>query len=284
MLKALFSNIVISLVLSLFLFPTNSLAGQATLAWDPPDIPTDVTGYMVHYGPVAGAYSEGVDVGNTTSYTISNLIDGQTYYFAVTAYSNNVACQSDFSNEVSISTIVSQYLLVISKPGMGQGTISGSGISCGDTCLAAYDRGAVVALAAVADPGSTFDGWSGGGCSGTGLCAVTMNANTTISATFNPNAVNYFITASANHGGVISPAGTSSVTSGRSLTYSIPPQIGYQIVKVVVDGNEIGAVNSFIFSQVDTNHSIAAFFRRIREAPLKKGQNPFYKNTYGINK
>ena len=163
----------------------NALAGQANLAWDPPDISTDVTGYMIHYGTASGTYSQAIDVGNTTGYTVSNLIDGKTYYFAVTAY-NAVGYESVYSNEVSIVMAPSQYLLVISNPGPGQGTVSGSGISCGTTCLAAYNAGTVVSLSAAAAPGSTFDGWSGGGCSGTGLCTVTMNANSTIRATFKP--------------------------------------------------------------------------------------------------
>ena len=138
---------------------------------------------MIHYGMASGAYSQGVDVGNTTSYTVSNLIDGKTYYFAVTAY-NAVGYESVYSNEVSIAIAPSQYLLMISNPGPGQGMVSGSGISCGNTCLAAYNAGTVVSLSATAAPGSTFDGWSGGGCSGTGLCTVTMNANITITANF----------------------------------------------------------------------------------------------------
>ncbi len=73
---------------------------------------------------------------------------------------------------------------MISNPGPGQGTVSGSGINCGNTCLASYSAGTEVTLSATAEPGSTFDGWSGGECSGTGLCTVTMNANMTITANF----------------------------------------------------------------------------------------------------
>jgi hypothetical protein len=39
-------------------------------------------------------------VGNQTSWTITNLIDNETYYFAVTAY-DSYANESDYSNEVS---------------------------------------------------------------------------------------------------------------------------------------------------------------------------------------
>src|SRR5438445_4146132 len=68
------------------------------------------------------------------------------------------------------------------------GTVSSNpgGISCGATCSAPYNSGTVVTLTAGAAGGSTFSGWSGGGCSGTGSCVVTMNAATTVAATFDP--------------------------------------------------------------------------------------------------
>jgi hypothetical protein len=98
--KTLFPSIIISFVLCFFLYPTNSLAGQTTLAWDSPDITTDVAGYMIHYGTASDTYSQGIDVGNTTSYTVSNLTVGERYYFAVTSY-DAVGDESVYSNEVS---------------------------------------------------------------------------------------------------------------------------------------------------------------------------------------
>jgi hypothetical protein len=47
-------------------------------------------------------------------------------------------------------------------------------------------EGATVTLTASAASGSTFAGWSGG-CSGAGSCVVTLNADTTVTATFNAN-------------------------------------------------------------------------------------------------
>ena len=225
MIKKLFSNSIISLVLCFcFLSPSNSFAGQANLAWDPPDIFTDVTGYMIHYGTASGTYTQGVDVGNTTGYALSNLIDGQTYYFAVTAY-NAVGYESVYSNEVSILMSPLQYLLMISNPGPGQGTVSGPGISCGDTCLAVYNPGSVVSLSATAAVGSTFDGWSGGGCSGTGLCTVTLNANATITANFKMSVVTTTTTTSIPP--TTSTTSTTTVMTTSSTTSvsttSIPP-------------------------------------------------------------
>ena len=39
-------------------------------------------------------------------------------------------------------------------------------------------------MTAAPTAGSTFTGWSGGGCSGTGTCTVTLNAATTVTPTF----------------------------------------------------------------------------------------------------
>ncbi|MDR4499305.1 MAG: Ig-like domain-containing protein [Candidatus Scalindua sp.] len=69
------------------------------LAWDP-NTEGDLAGYRVHYGVSSGNYDTIVDVGNQTSYTISGLISGTTYYFAVTAY-NISDNESIYSNEVS---------------------------------------------------------------------------------------------------------------------------------------------------------------------------------------
>jgi YVTN family beta-propeller protein len=76
--------------------------------------------------------------------------------------------------------------LTVTKGGSGTGGVTSSptGIDCGSTCAASFPAGTSVTLTAAADAGSTFAGWSGGGCSGTGTCTLTLNANTGVSATF----------------------------------------------------------------------------------------------------
>ena len=54
-----------------------------------------------------------------------------------------------------------------------------------DACAPTYAFGTKVTLAAAPGAGSSFGGWSGGGCAGTGPCVVTMEADTTVTATFN---------------------------------------------------------------------------------------------------
>jgi Divergent InlB B-repeat domain len=76
--------------------------------------------------------------------------------------------------------------LTVSKSGAGSGTVTSSpaGISCGTSCSASYVSGTQVTLTASPAAGSTFTGWTGGGCTGTGTCVVTMNAATTVAANF----------------------------------------------------------------------------------------------------
>ena len=79
--------------------------------------------------------------------------------------------------------------LTVSKAGAGSGTVTSSpaGISCGATCSTAFTTGTVVTLTAAPAAGSTFIGWSGGGCTGTGTCTVTMSTTQAVTATFATN-------------------------------------------------------------------------------------------------
>ena len=90
------------LVIPLFLIfcVTHVYAGQVTLGWDQNTEP-DLAGYKIYYGNSSGNYTESVNItsGNITTCTISDLIEGQTYYFAATAYNSSLV-ESNYSAEV----------------------------------------------------------------------------------------------------------------------------------------------------------------------------------------
>ena len=83
----------------LMLAAMQAAAGSLALAWDPVNDPR-VAGYKIHYGTASGNYTAQMDTGNVTTSTVPNLVDGATYYFAVTAYDGSLV-QSGFSNEVA---------------------------------------------------------------------------------------------------------------------------------------------------------------------------------------
>jgi len=95
-------------------------AASVTLAWDPNSEP-DVVGYRLYYGKAMGNHEFMIDVGNQTTWPISDLEDGETYYFAVTAYNAN-GLSSGFSNELrypepfSMTISLSAGLNLISLP------------------------------------------------------------------------------------------------------------------------------------------------------------------------
>jgi uncharacterized repeat protein (TIGR01451 family) len=77
-------------------------------------------------------------------------------------------------------------ILTVTTTGTGAGTVRSNGtlIDCPSDCGEIYPVGTPVTLVADPDARSQFVGWSGGGCSGTGNCNVTLNADTNVSAEF----------------------------------------------------------------------------------------------------
>jgi hypothetical protein len=167
-----------------FLFLLLALAGQAraeqvSLAWDANTEP-DLGGYKLYYGTAAQAYSQVINVGKNTQVTVSNLSQGVTYFFAVTAY-NLQGAESEYSNEIH-NTVLRQYRLTVTKRGSGDGIISGEGINCGTDCDQWYDEGTPITLTANPGQGSAFVGWSGDDCRGVGDCTIILNTNKTLTA------------------------------------------------------------------------------------------------------
>ena len=79
------------------------------------------------------------------------------------------------SEGVPLTVVVNGAGRVISKP---------QGIYCGPVCGSFFLAGTNVVLTASAFQGSSFTGWSGGGCSGTSTCTINLQQATTVTANF----------------------------------------------------------------------------------------------------
>jgi hypothetical protein len=125
----------------------------------------------------------------------------------------------------------------------GSGTVTSSpaGVNCGTACSVRFDRNTTVTLTAAPGSGSTFVGWSGGGCSGTGSCQLTLNSDTTVTATFNtpPPAPTLTVVKAGTGSGTVtsSPAGidcgatcSHDYGSGTPLTLTATARSGSTFV------------------------------------------------------
>jgi alpha-tubulin suppressor-like RCC1 family protein len=156
------------------------------------------------FSPAGGTYAGSVMVtisDATSGATIYNTTDGTTPTTASPVYTGRItltqtrtlkamAAKSGMTNSAVASatyTIQQPYFtLTTSKTGLGSGTVTSSpaGIDCGFTCSASYASGTTVILTTTVSAGSTFAGWSGAGCSGTGACTLTLTADTSVTASF----------------------------------------------------------------------------------------------------
>ena len=84
--------------------PPSPLPGSVILTWTA-NRESDLAGYKVYVGTASGTYSfpgSAFVIGKVTSYTVSNLPMGQTYFFAISAY-DSAGNESLLSAEVSKS-------------------------------------------------------------------------------------------------------------------------------------------------------------------------------------
>ncbi|HOX30490.1 MAG TPA: hypothetical protein P5080_04835 [Candidatus Paceibacterota bacterium] len=127
--------------------------------------------------------------------------------------------------------------LAVAMAGTGAGTVTSSpaGIDCGTTCSATFNISDTVTLTATPAVGSTFTGWSGGDCSGTGACTVTLANDTDVTATFTVNIYKLTVIKSGNGSGVVSsgPAGIdcgatclATYAHGTSITLTNNDDVG----------------------------------------------------------
>ena len=132
-------------------------------------------------------------------FAILEIDPDKEYYWSVQA----VDTAFEGSAWSSESFFTARKTLTVVTAGSGSGTVTSNptGIDCGVDCSENFAKGDTVTLTAVADAGSTFTGWWGGGCSGTGDCTVTISEVTTVAAVFETAGTNTSTTSGSGGGG-----------------------------------------------------------------------------------
>ena len=166
-----------------------------TLAWDA-NSETNLAGYRLYYGTSSRAYTNVSNLGNVLSASVT-LLEGSTYYFAVTAV-NTLGLESDYSAEVSHNIPGNRSPITISIVGNGTVTPNLNG--------QLLDVGRSYTISALPANGHAFSNWSGGISAITAQITFVMQSNLTLVATFYDNTRPQLT--------VTSPAGNVRITNG----------------------------------------------------------------------
>ncbi|MBM3149383.1 MAG: hypothetical protein FJZ88_05055, partial [Chloroflexi bacterium] len=215
------------LTLFFFLLSSYTFAAQIRLAWDP-NTESNLAGYRVYYGTTSGTYGTPTNVGNVTTYTLTNLTLAQTYFIAVTAYdtSNN---ESGYSNEVNgPATDGTQTFTVTTSPPGRQVMVDNVTYTAPQTFSWAVGSSHTLSVispqSGTAGTSYAFSSWSDGGAQNHTITAP--SSSTTYTANF---ATQYSLTtaASPSGGGTVTPSGTNWHNSGQSVSVSATASSGY---------------------------------------------------------
>ncbi len=216
-------------------------------------------------GTISPSGGRSVSSGGSATYTITPNSGYHITSVTVDGASVGVVASYTFSNVNANHTISANFAMntyAITASAGTNGTISPSGssvVSYGGSLKITISPNTGCSIASV-----LVDGTSVGAVTSYTFSNVT--ANHTVSATFAVNA--YTITATAGTNGAISPSGSRSVNYGGNASFTIIPNAGYQISSVLVDNASVGAMTSYTFNNVTTNHTISATFSKINQAPV----------------
>ena len=204
--------------------------------------------------------SQSVTYGNNSSDIVFNVEDG--YHMIsytvngvttkisgdnITTWTFNSVTDVSRNYTVSVATAVNTYILTLLTDSDNSGAITGSGTYAEDT---------KVIISAVPANGYEFVSWSDGGAQ---THTITVTSDVTLTAVFKEvTGTTYTISASYNGNGTV--IGNTTVASGDSSVFTIMADTDNKVSDVIVDGSSVGAVGSYIFSNVTSDHTISVIF------------------------
>ena len=171
-------------------------------------------------------------------------VSNQMFYTFIVTESNSFVAH--FTQSVSGNTIS-----VSANPAEG-GTVTGEGI---------YASGISITLTATPNEGFRFKNWTENGviqCL-TDHYEFIVDRDRSLVANFE-ELPKFTITAMSGANGTITPQGDVQVVQGSDKTFTMTPDFGARIIKVQVDGIDIGPVEEYTFTNVNRDHTIYVAF------------------------
>lgn len=240
-------------------------------------------------GDCTERYAEGSVIAVTATATAGSIFAGWSGDCSGSALTCDVTMDS--ARSVTASFAVA-HTLSVSTTGTGAGTITATGLDCGADCTESYAEGAVVTLTATPLAGSSLAAW-GGACSGsTATCDVTIDADRSVSATFDevpsyvflhdtfadgervtqslPDSARWFTSSGSTNLTATPGAMTQAVSSSRTLLAHFTSSQDIAVPLAVGRALELGF--TFRMTGFDTAGSADSF--SFRAALLRSVANP----------
>lgn len=211
-------------------------AGNTTVAYNANQAYTISANAGYH---VSDVFVDGVSVGAVTTYTFIGVTANHTIYAAFESNEYTVTVNQPAHGTITPGTTTVLY-------GATPSFVITPAVGYNVTAITV--NGTNVTLANVPNVNGIYT-----------YTFAAVNANQTLTATM--TAKTYTINASAGANGSITPNGNTTVNYGAAQAYTITPANGYVIDNVMVDNISMGAVSSYVFTNVTTNHTIAATFK-----------------------
>ena len=207
---------------------TISPSGEVSVEYD-----TDLT-FQIEPDPgneIADVLVNGQSVGAVSSYTFKNVLTDHTIHVIFEKKSYTITAEAGENGKILPSGVftfdygMSQVFEIVPEDFYKVADVVVDGLSVG--------------------PVSSFE-------------FQNISENHTIYATF--TLMTYTIVSTADENGTITPLGKITFEHGSSQLYTIIPELHYSILDVLVDGESVGPVSSYLFQDISANHVIHASF------------------------
>ena len=82
-----------------------------------------------------------------------------------------------------------------------------------------------------------------------------------------PPVVHHTVSVTAGSGGSVTPGGAVDVQDGATVTFTITPDVGYELGQLLIDGSPVSVQSSYTFSNVARDHTLYAVFQQSQTPP-----------------